>query len=52
MDVRRSYQKQYSREGSLEAGLELEKSENFTEVALAESPKKTPRMEPGAFGEG
>ncbi|CAD6589426.1 MAG: hypothetical protein ASARMPRED_004042 [Alectoria sarmentosa] len=52
MDVRRSYQKQYSREGSLEAGLELEKSENFTEVALPESPKKTPRMEPGAFGEG
>ena len=46
---RRSYQKHISRDGSVEEGLEFHEREAFTDVALPESPKKTPRMETGAF---
>ena len=46
---RRSYQKHVSRDGSVEEGLEFHEREAFTNVALPESPKKTPRMETGGF---
>ena len=46
---RRSYQKHISRDGSVEEGLEFHEREAFTDVALPESPKKTPRTETGGF---
>ena len=46
---RKSYRKHVSRDGSVEDGLELYGRDEFTNKALPESPKKTPRMEPGAF---
>ena len=49
-DTRRSYQKQVSRDNSVEDGLELNGNAIPTEAALPESPKKTPRTEQGAFG--
>ena len=50
-DGRRNYQKHVSRDGSVEDGMELNKTEIHSEVVLPESPKKTPRMELGAFEE-
>ena len=50
-DARRSYQKQVSRDNSVEDGLELNGNATPTEPVLPESPKKTPRTEMGAFGE-
>ena len=47
-DSRRSYQKHVSRDGSVEDGLELNGN---AEAVLPESPRKTPRMELGAFEE-
>ena len=46
---RKSYQKHVSRDGSVEDGLEFQEREAFTDVALPESPKKTPRTETGAY---
>lgn len=46
---RKSYQKHVSHDGSLEDGLELHGGEESAKKVLPESPKKTPRMEPGAF---
>ena len=46
---RRSYQKHVSRDGSVEEGLEFHEREAFTNLALPESPKKTPRTETGTF---
>ena len=49
-DGKRTYQKHVSSNGSIEDGLELQGRERFTEVVLQpESPRKTPRMELGAF---
>ena len=50
-DARRSYQKQVSRDNSVEDGLELPGNAISTEAVLPESPKKTPRTETGAFQE-
>ena len=50
-DARRSYQKQVSRDNSVEDGMELHGNAISTEAALPESPKKTPRTEKGAFEE-
>ena len=50
-DDRRSYQKQVSRDNSVEDGLELHGNAISTEAVLPESPKKTPRTELGAFEE-
>lgn len=44
-DGRKSYQEHMSHEGSIEDGLELDNREAVTDVALSESPRKTPRME-------
>ena len=49
-DSRRSYQKQVSRDNSVEDGLELNGNALPTQAALPESPKKTPRTEQGASG--
>ena len=45
----RSYQKHVSHDGYVEEGFEFQEREAFTDVALPESPKKTPRTETGAF---
>ena len=50
-DSRRSYQKHVSRDGSVEDGLELNGNAMSAEAGLPESPRKTPRMELGAFEE-
>ena len=50
-DTRRSYQKQVSRDNSVEDGLELNGNAIPTEAVVPESPKKTPRTEVGAFEE-
>lgn len=44
-DTRRSNQKRFSLDGSVEDSLELHGRETSTEAVLPESPKKTPRME-------
>lgn len=46
---RKRYQQYVSRDGSVEGGLELHGRETSTNAILPESPRKTPRMELGAF---
>lgn len=48
-DGTRNYQKHVSLDASIEDGLELHRREATTQAVTPESPRKTPRMEPGAF---